>query len=335
MADNAEPQQDTTTFFDPLIQTENIAFDTSELVPCEGCGRSNAPTRSTCIYCGRDINSAHVATLPARGVSRKLETWERGINVIFCGGSISDHGRAAALLGLESDEVDAIVNAGSPLPVARSATLAEANAIARELNSLGCTTKIISDEELAVGEPAVRLSRIDIDTSGFEFVDFNRGDVIRLKREELRLIVPGLIVISKVDAMEKKRRRGKTGLIDEVTTVSDELVLDLYSSAGLPGFRVHLAGFDFSCLGSEKGFLAAENLRLLTARLHEAAANAKFVGNYRELRAALGAVWEIEDRNDPKGLRRTGFGRKEFGSVATTSNLGQFTRFSRLQWHLL
>lgn len=335
MADNAEPLTDNTSAFDPSIQTENIAFDTAELIPCRGCGRSNAPTRFACIYCGRELESTRNTKRPAKGVSRKLEPWERGFNVIFCGGRVSDHAKAATLLALEVDDAAAIFEAGAALPLARCANANEATAIAAELKAIGAVTRIISDDELLINEPTVRLSRVDIDPDGFSFVDFNRGEVIRVSNDELRLIVTGTIVVSKVDAMEKKRRRGRTGLIDEVTTVSDEMVLDLYTSAGLPGFRVHLAGFDFSCLGSEKGLLAAENLRLLTARLHEKAANAKFVGNYRELRGALGPVWEIEDRNDPKGLRRTGFGRKEFGSVATTSNLGQFTKFSRLQWYLL
>ena len=101
------------------------------------------------------------------------------------------------------------------------------------------------------------------------------------------------------------------------------------------GYRVFTSGFDFSCLGDEKGLLASDNLKRLTSKLASLSSNAKLVHEYRSVRQSLGSVWEPEIRRDTKGLQRTGFGKREFGSVMTTSNLEQFTKFSRLQRHLL
>ena len=144
-----------------------------------------------------------------------------------------------------------------------------------------------------------------------------------------------MITASRVDSLEKKRRRGTTKLIDETATASDESILDMYSKRDGIGFRVHLTGFDFSCLGDDKGLLAVENLRRLIVRLKEHAPNAKLVTNYGSVRPALSQVWEIESRKDSQGLKRSGFGKREFGAVASSSNLNQFTKYSRLQWHLL
>jgi hypothetical protein len=138
----------------------------------------------------------------------------------------------------------------------------------------------------------------------------------------------------RVDSLEKKRRHGKTKLIDETATSSDEQIFDLYTRDDATGFRVFQAGFDFSCLGDDKGLLASENIRLLIAELKQRAPNAKYINSYGHVRRLLDDVWKIESRKDSQGLQRSGFGKVEFGSVASTSNLMQFNKFSRLQWHL-
>ena len=81
--------------------------------------------------------------------------------------------------------------------------------------------------------------------------------------------------------------------------------------------------------------VAVENMRRLVVALKEYAPQAKLVSDYAKVSHALGGVWEVEARKDPQGLQRAGFGKVEFGSVASTSNLRQFTKYSRLQWQLL
>jgi hypothetical protein len=180
-----------------------------------------------------------------------------------------------------------------------------------------------------------RLSGIDFGDATLGLRDFNTGELTGIATNDLVLIVDGLLARSQVDSLEKKRRRSKENkVIEETATSADEAVLDLYARNDPAGFRVHLTGFDFSCLGEQKGMLATENLQLLTELLVAEAPNAKFVDTYDSVRQALGDVWDVESRKDSQGLLRVGFGKREFGTVASTSNLNQFTKYSRLQWHL-
>src|SRR5688572_9496157 len=81
--DPDKPDHSDTPGFDPRIQTENIAFDPQELVACVGCGRSNPPTRLKCLYCGRDLETKAENAELIKPTLRKLELWERGINLIL------------------------------------------------------------------------------------------------------------------------------------------------------------------------------------------------------------------------------------------------------------
>jgi hypothetical protein len=123
-------------------------------------------------------------------------------------------------------------------------------------------------------------------------------------------------------------------LLDETSITSDEAVLDIYFVDDSLGYRINQSGFDFSCLGEDKGLLAAENMQRLLAQLKKKAPDLTVVDNYDDVRHPLGSVWDVEYRNDSQGFKYSGLGRVEFGRVASTSNLNQFTRYSRLQRHL-
>src|ERR1035437_7172829 len=69
--------------FDPLIQSEDIAFKPEEMRTCSACQRSNAPNRISCLYCGTDLGIPPDNGLPVKIKLRKLEPWERGFNIIF------------------------------------------------------------------------------------------------------------------------------------------------------------------------------------------------------------------------------------------------------------
>ncbi len=332
MAGNAE----NLPAFDPLIQTENIAFDPNEMIACNGCARMNPPNRLNCLYCGCVLATTGENASSIKPNLRKLEPWERGYNVIVRGRADEmDTAKIAQFLSAEMDDTTSILEAGCPLPLARVESDKEAAMLQVGLVKFGLRCLVISDDDLAAEKPPVRLRRIDLLDGRFALTDFNTGGVTDIGVNDLALIVPGMITASRIDSLEKKRRKGKTKLIDETATTSDETILDIYSRHDSSGFRVHLTGFDFSCLGEDKGLLAGENLRLMTVALKEHAPNAKLVPDYPTIRQALGHVWEIESRKDSLGLQRAGFGKVEFGSAASTSNLRQFTKFSRLQWHLL
>lgn len=323
-----------TPAFDPLIQTEKIAFDPNQMIECRGCARRNAPDRLKCVYCGTEL--AILDTTTIRLTLRKVEPWERAFSVIVLDASTTTNVTAAAdLLSIDVETVSAIVRATSPLPIARIETQAEAVVVRDRLEQMGFRCSIVSDDELAIAKPPVRLGGIDWLNDKLAFRNFNTGEVSIFDRDAIVLLVTGSVGTARVDALEKKRRGGKAKLLDESTTSSDETLLDIYTRDDERGFRIHEAGFDFSCLGEDKGLLAGQNLRHLVERLSDLLPNAKLVNEYATIRKALGAVWEVESRKDPRGLQRVGFGTTAFGSAITSSNLDQFTKYSRLQRHLL
>ncbi len=332
MADTSENQP----AFDPLIQTENIAFRADEMVDCEACSRKNPPNRLKCMYCGGGLAVKAEFAEAISPISRKLEAWEKGFNVISLSAvGDADIKKAATLLQIESTLVETILSAGTPLPLARVESSEEAELLISRLTDLGFTCSIVTDESLNTDDLPIRASGIDISDGFISVIDFNTREVAPIPADELALIVTGMLSKSKVDLIEKKGRGGKTKLLDETETASDEAVIDIYSRSDAKGFRINLAGFDFSCLGESKGLLASENIRRLSVVLTENAPHARFVADYVSIRHTLSDVWEVDARRDPKGRQRAGFGKVEFGSVASTSNVRQFTKYSRLQWQLL
>lgn len=322
--------------FDPYTQTENLAFDPAAMVPCDGCGRMNPPNRLKCFYCASDLAIAVKDAASIKPALRKLELWERGFNLIVRQKTAQpDVIGIARFLSMEAEDLAAILDTGIAIPVARVESEKEALIVQECLSQFGVGCSIVSDAALAADKPPARLSRIEFAGGRLALTDFNTGKVTETEAGEFVLLIPGIITASKVDSLEKKRRGGKTKLIDETATASDETLLDMYTRRDPTGYRVYLAGFDFSCLGEDKGLLAGENLRLLIVHLKEYLPDAKLINDYPTIRHAVGRVWEVESRKDSRGLQRSGFGKVEFGAVASTHNLNQFTKYSRLQWYLL
>ncbi len=336
MPDIAENQPDDASGFDPRIQTEDIAFKPGEMLPCAACGRMNPPNRLKCLYCSNELEIKPENATLIKPNLRKLEGWERGYNVILRESVAANRfplANTASFLSMDPDDLSVILDAAEPLPLIRVESRTEADVLVIGLARLGLQCSILADADMADDRLPVRLSNIEVREAGIALTDFNTHKVTEI--DDLALLIPGILTTNKVDSLEKKGRGGKTKVIDETATALDESILDLYSRQDPVGFRVHLTGFDFSCLGDDKGLIAVENMRRLIVLLKEHAPNARLVSDYKKVRRALGQVWEIEARKDPQGLKRSGFGKREFGTVASTSNLWQFTKYSRLQWHLL
>jgi hypothetical protein len=336
MAETIDKQQEMATRFDPQFQTENIAFDPDRLLTCDGCGRKNAPNRLACMYCGHELVVPEKAASAIKPVLRKLEAWEHGFNLILLetAGDI-DIGKTANFLSMENADLALIINAGRPLPLLRVESESVAATMQTAMQGMGIRCSIVADDDLTADQTPVRLASIEITHGDVSFHAFNTGNVYRFHISDFALIIQGVIVKSKVESNEKNRRKKENKIIDEAATISDEAVIDIYMRGDATGFRIYPAGFDFSILGSEKSLLARENLTRLIALLERNAPMVKVVSDYQAIRYALGIVWEVESRTDTLGLRQTGYGKREFGRVASTSNLSQFTKYSRLQRHLL
>lgn len=323
--------------YDPAIQTDDLAFDPSELIKCS-CGRFNPPNRSKCLYCGVAIAISGDNLRDIRLNLGKLEPWEPGWNVILLNGNevSSKAAEIARAIGSEPTDIALITMGGIPLPIARVKSESEAKLLTDRLASLGAAGRVVPDRTLNAEKPPTRLRAIELRGRTLILIDFNTGAEITLPVNDLALIVPGLIFSTRTDALEKRRRRTKqVKVLDEISSTNDESILDIYGRSDPGGYRVHMAGFDFSCLGPEKGLLASENIRALAVMLRDYAPTARTISIYPQVRHAMDSIWPVEGRKDAKGLQRAGFGKVEFGSTVSTSNAVQFTKFSRLQWHLL
>ena len=320
------------------FQTEEIAFKPEELIPCKNCARTNPPTRLNCFYCGAELELSAEQTAKIAPVLRKLENWENGFNLIYLpdGENINDEttGQIAKFIGLETEILQKIFDANKPLPIARTESLKEAEIIKNRLKEANLSSSIVTDEKLAPDNLPKRLRGLEFEDGKILLILFNNDEVEEFNAADLSLIVSGAIFEKSVESLEK-RKKGESKILEASETASDEILVDIYTKNDSTGYRILTKGFDFSCLGAEKGILARENIKKLMTKLQTVAPNAKTVDDYLSLRNALGDIWEVEQRKNSKGLTRQRFGKFDLSNVSSSSNLQQFTKYSRLQWHIL
>jgi hypothetical protein len=320
------------------VRSENIAFDTEEMITCGKCSRVNPPNRLKCLYCAAELEISGAQADQIVPSLRKLESWERGYNLVFIpstsGGNEIGLNEIAKAVSLDAEVLGEIIEANRPMPIARVESENEAEVLAGILGRKGVETSIIADRSLAEDILPKRLRNMRFEGDVLTVTLFNTGETEEIKSRSLALIVTGAIFEQRTETIEKRKKR-ETKTLEEWETASDEGLIDIYTSTDPAGFRIPAKGFDFSCLGSSKGLLAGENIRSLAARLRDFAPGAKLADGYLSDRRALGNIWEVERRNDFKGFRRSGFGKSDLAKTASSSNLTQFTKYSRLQWHLL
>ena len=339
MENNPEKMPAEERLKDIPLQTEDIAFKSDEMIACRECERKNPPTRLKCLYCGAELEFDETQSGFVKPVLRKLEVWEKGFNLIYLpnGSDLSEEQQTeiAKMTRLEKGVLRKISEAKTPVPLARVESAKESEIIKQRLSEIGVETLILSDENFNLEKLPKRLRGLEFGENKMRLKLFNAEETVEILREELVLIVAGAIFERKVESTEKYNRKGENKLLNATETASDEMLIDIYSRDDSNGFRIEQNGFDFSCLGADKRMLAAENMKTLVEKLREFAPSARFVNDYLKTRAVLGNAWEVEERKDSKGLVRERFGKFNLGNVTTVNNLTQFTKYSRLQWHLL
>jgi hypothetical protein len=221
------------------------------------------------------------------------------------------------------------------MPAVRAESKPEAEIVQIRLRELGIETLIVSDEMLAADKPPRRLRGIEFFDDKLILILFNQDEIIEISPDDLALIVNGAIFYRKIEATEKHNKKGDNEILDATETNSDEILIDIYSRSDPNGFRIYAKGFDFSSLESEKELLAKANIKKLGDKLRLTAPDVKTVNDYLSHRILLANVWESDQRIDSQGLKRESFGKFKLGNVTTIHNLSQFTKYSRLQWHLL
>lgn len=317
------------------VQSENIAFRADEMIACGKCAKENPPNRASCLYCATPIDLPEERKLEARLNLRPLENWEKGFNLVFISSTVDANAAGAArYLSIDPEIFSKMLAVSNPFPIARLESEADAEIAVEKLKKFGLSTSVVNDETLKADKMPTRLRGIEFRDESIAVTTFNTGDRIQIARDALLLIVVGSVIESKTESVEKRKKK-ETKLLQETETTSDEKLIDIYPEGDMTGFRIPTNGFDFSCLGSEKGLIASANMDRLLERLLQFSPVAEVVDEYRLIVNILSTVWEVDQNKDFHGLTRTGIGRSGFANVARSSNLTQFTKYSRLQRHLL
>lgn len=317
-----------------IVRSTIDEFTQDELTVCSKCERRNSPKREVCIYCGNTLGSTARVT-PKPDVAAP-EQWENGTNLIVRR-SRSDAARINADLPLQKAETIVLEHLetenGPPgLPVIRTVKPDLASSRASELCTAGVNAFVLTDLELDLNRPPRRLRKIDLLGEQVVFEDFNTGFRTRASRDELILSVAGTLFSSKEETQSRKKRDDRPNV---ARTDSDRRVLDLYLKDDPIGFRVEIAGFDFSGLGPGRALTGSENFARLIERIHGIVPACRFDDNYESLRELLSEVWAEETEKDHQGLKQIGLSRLRRTVTTVTSNERQFTRYSRLQYFSL
>ena len=321
------------------IQAENPAFKPEEMFVCQQCERKNPPTRRKCFYCNAELEISESQSRFLKPNLRKLEVWEQGFNVIFQS-EINEFDETliaeiAKMLRLENAGLQKILSAHKTLPLAHAESEKEAEIARTRLSELGLETFVLSDETLMIEKPTHRLRGIEFFDGKLILILFNHDEIVEIPPEDVVLIVTGAIFERKIESTERYNQKGENKILKTTETASDESLIDIYSRQDAIGYRILAKGFDFSFLETEKEILAKDNLKKLIQKLREFAPNAKFVDDYLQMRENLGNIWEVEHQSDSKGIKRDNIGKYSLGNITIVNNLSQFTKYSRLQWHIL
>ena len=313
-------------------RSEEPGFSPDELRSCDECGRQSSPNRETCLYCGAVFPGA-----TARLEIREVESWEKGFNLILervTGDLDKVIQKIGSTIGNDATVVRLLLESGKAVPILRVESDVIAKDVAHSFAELGVQTRTVSDDQLGSSVPHMRLRGVAFHDDKLAMSLFNSDDTVTIDRDDLALLVTGVIHEGRTEAMEQRKRRS-TKTLSETETSTDQSFIDIYSRHDSIGWRIPSSGFDFSCLGEEKSLMAGENLTRLAEKLALFAPSAKVVDDYLSIRPLLEYLWPSDHRRDALGFQRSGFARKDLARVMTTSNLTQANKYSRLQWHLL
>jgi hypothetical protein len=312
-------------------------WDFQQMVACDQCLRPNAPTRTSCLYCGAELP----VTESTSGINRKptlrpLDEWEKGFNVIILPSTeyLEDQIISELVTSLRLDhlEVKNIIAAKEPLPVVRASSFEEANLVKKILINSKLESTIISDEELGLDKLPKRIRRIEFNEENLTGW-IGGGESLCVALSTLACIVTGVIFKTNVEIIEGHKRGSRSHVIDTREMGSDNMVLDIYTAEYPDGWRISMMDFDYSCLGTRKGLLVTENFKTLTQLIKGIVPHVVFKDSYRRIRNLLTSAWPLGQSSSAAGVRRekAAFAARK---VMTSNNETQFTRYSRMQ-HLI
>jgi hypothetical protein len=312
-------------------------FTPDQMVCCESCLRANPPTRANCLYCGAVLPVQSIATVLQKPALRPLEKWDHGYNSILlpqpanlnetCLAELAD------FLRLENEELQRIVTAEVPLPLARSSSKDEAALIQQRLKAAQLTSLMIADAALGL-DPPLKLRALGFCDDGLDAYQSPQASPRKISWDDFVLIVSGRITRKRVE-LQEERKRSESRVLEADQFFADESVVDLFAKNEAAPYRIASGSFDFSCLAEKKRLVAAENMSILVEVFREHVPGIVCDQTYNSQRKALEPVWRSEQRQESTGWRRGRPGKYSLGSATETSNESQFSRYSRLRYYLL
>ena len=183
------------------VRSEKIEFDPSQLVACEACGRSNAPNRTECIYCGNALSI--VADGRSALKIREVEPWEKAYNIVLIGNGW--HGSGSDGLPFDAEVAQKALNLGPPMPIGRVGTADAAAAVNERSSGSGLRTTVVSDESLNAENPPVRLRSLSVAAGSIVLTTFNMNERIKFPSDSLKLIVVGRLFEERSEQSLKKK----------------------------------------------------------------------------------------------------------------------------------
>ena len=316
----------------PVEPSEPQGFTPDQMITCDECLRANPPTRMNCLYCSVPLPATESSVRLRKPILRRPEKHQLGYNTIYLPSAdlpAEAVHEAATLLKLKEPELEKILDAGVPLPLARTASREEAELILGRLEDLGFRVVTLVDEGVVR-----RVKSMAFEESQLVINSGHSKDEAAVPWSNVMLLVPARLIEKRVEVKEVKSRRAENEILDASEFFSDQPVIDIYLSTHSETWRVSASGFDFSCLGSEKALVANENLTRLQRRLVAQAMNARFDDSYNRLRPLLDLVWGPEQETKSSGWRRERPGKLSLGMATINSNESQFTRYSRLLYYV-
>lgn len=321
-----------------LIPTEHPSgFAPGDLIECRKCGRKNPPDRTGCLYCGRDFEAGLLNSKMGRISYKRPEPWEDGFSLVFAGDSKPDSldlSVACDLLRVKESSLKDALSIGSPIPLIYLRSLNEARLLASRLSEGGFNCAVVGDDLLQSSTPPTRLRAISFDQEKAVFVDFNTLKQFDIDLGERVLIVIGSIIRRSTELSGKLKKRALT-TPNEVHSISDETVIDLYPESDVFGFRLRASGFDFSGLGDRMKQFASANVAQMLDQLRVQFRSAVFIDGFRAASPFIADIWPPGEIQQASEVSRGTLGGVQKRSLTVSDNTKQFTKYSRLQRHFI
>ncbi len=323
-----------------VTSSEPQGFSPDQMIRCDECLRANPPTRMVCLYCSAPLTISQESLRFLQPTLRPPGKHELGYNIIRSPNqSIPTEVRineAATLLKISTDRLERLLNTSTPLPLAQTASLAEAQFVCDRLNQLGLMTQTLSDDDLGLASEKVqRVRAMGLDEKGATLHQSGLIESHSVPWSSFVLIVTGRLLLRRVEVKERKMREGENEIVSTSEFFADESVIDLYSDSSSKTWRIPANGLDFSCLENEKSLLANENIVRLAKTIVALAPQAVYHEEYPGIRQLLDPVWGVEQQTQSSGWKRESPGKYSLGAATIESSETQFTRYSRLQFYFL